>query len=126
MMETPSIIQPAFGGSTVRIFTIHFTGIAGIMILMFMTHIILGTHLHLPGVGDGEIAGTHLIHITAGDTVIHLTTVTGTDLTMADGVIPIIVHGTGMVDTTEVITTVVGMPILITIVTAEGLPVQPM
>ena len=122
-MVTPLIMLTASEGSTVRIFTIHFTWTAGATILMVMIRTIHGIHLHgqCRGTGVGDIVGTHLILIT-GDMVIRLITVTGTDLIMAME-IPTTIHGTDMVVAiTEVITTVAGMQILKTTVTEEGLP----
>jgi len=85
---------------TIRFFTIHSIGIAGIMI-----HGI--TDIHHGILRDGRLDGTwdfihpttagiHLIIAGVGDT--HLITVTGTDLTtVTDGDIPTIIRGMDMV-----------------------------
>jgi hypothetical protein len=122
------IMRTASEDSTALLFTILFTGIAGITILMFMILITHGIHLHgqCRGTGDGDTVGTHLIPITVMDTVIHLITATGTGL-ITDGVILTTVHGMVMeVVIMEVITTVAGMPILKITVMEEGLQVRPM
>ena len=72
----------AFEDFTVLIFTIRFTGIAGIMILIFMipTIILHGIirHGHMPGTGAGDTTGIHLTIVGVG--VILRITVTGTGL----------------------------------------------
>lgn len=62
--------------STVRIFTIRFTGITGIMIHIYTIRFITPHGIRLITVGDGEEAGIHLIIVWVG--VILLITVTGT------------------------------------------------
>lgn len=97
----------------VHLFTIHFTGTAGIMILITMvTHHGILPDGHSHGDGDGITVGIHLTAAGAGAGVIHLTmhgdiliTVPGTEATME-----VIIMDT-ITDITEVITTVSGMPI---------------
>lgn len=102
----------AFGGFTGLIFTIRFTGIAGITILSFMilTVMLTGTlRTDRIGVGDGDIAGMVLIMVWGGG----LPTPIGTTLIpmdiMAD--IPII----------RVITE--GIPITVGMVAAIGMQI---
>lgn len=118
-------MHTASEGSTVRIFTIRFTGTVGFTIHMFTTLTIHGIHLHgrCRGTGDGVIAGIHLTAV--GDMVIRPITAIGTDHIM-DGVPLITVRGMAMAVTMEDITIVAGMPILMTIVMAEDHQVPPM
>lgn len=71
-----------FADSTVRIFTIRFTGTAGIMIHIYTIHFIIPPGIRLITAGAGVAAGIRLIPAGAG--VIHLITATGISHIMAD------------------------------------------
>lgn len=103
---------------TDRIFTIRFTGIAGITTLSSMIRFIIPHGIRPIIAGDGEATGIH--PIIAGDGDIHLITVTGTGHIMAGST------GVIMAD----ILTIAGMDtgiadILIQKITATDKDVQP-
>ena len=68
------------GAFTGLIFTIRFTGIAGIMIHIYTIHFITPRGIRLIIAGAGEAIGIH--PITVGDGVIHPITAIGTGLIM--------------------------------------------
>lgn len=78
----------------IRSIGIHGITILSTMILSFTHHGTIHPG-HIPGTGDGAIAGT--LPITAGDGVIHPITVTGTDLTIQDIMVGVIHTTDGMV-----------------------------
>jgi hypothetical protein len=81
-MEMQSTMPIGFVDSTVHIFTIRFTGTAGIMIPTYTIHFITLHGIRLISAGAGVAAGIR--PTTAGAGVIHLITATGTSHIMAD------------------------------------------
>lgn len=111
-----SIMPIEFAGSTVRIFTIRFTGTAGITTHFITIRFIIPHGIHPTTVGDGVTAGIH--PIIAWDGAIRPITATGTVhtiLLMAGAIL--ITPGTDQEED--------GMPIqIITVTDREGQPEQ--
>jgi len=119
-------MHTAFAVSTVRIFTIRFTGTPGTTTLIMILFITLPGTLQpgrIHGTGDGATAG---IRLTAAGGIL-LITVTGTALTTA-GDIHTTVHGIADITqaTTTATITTAGMPIQITTGTEKEEPPEQM
>jgi hypothetical protein len=121
-MEMQSTMPIGFVDSTVHIFTIRFTGTAGIMIPTYTIHFITLHGIRLITAGAGVAAGIR--PTTAGAGVIHLITATGTSHIMADFTEVITVDT--LIITVGMAPEITGMPIQRITVTDKGVQPEPM